>query len=425
LSSQVTPFVFVERLLEAENPIWYRWDQDVPALIDEVTRAAHREFAKTPGETVLERHSARHRRRRLIWLLDRLAPLADSAHFAPFLGTGDGVCAWGRRLRPETRHLLIEGVDGPASVMCFQSAVLAWCESCPQEEVVSLLDWMEPWEPVFRAKGVSPLLPVPEREFFRRCKDRPLRRSLTCAHLEAAAQRFREGGDFDRTMVRGSIHVLLRLLLLDTAAPCPSEPIPGSAEGWKAWLDQILTTAAFADVAAAAGEFLSWYGGHIDTERAARRLWVSCHGPDDWRRLHELALQNSDCFIYARLAEIMPSDRLEEWDWLVLHESEDHGQIRAFCRWLRPEYADVLRSHFDHSDAEWGACAYHAYLAKAPEAVLQHQWRRRDRLPGWQVRLLDRRLFAPPAVRPGPVVEDIQDAEWDFRLEDPLSRRGI
>jgi len=425
LSSQLTPFAFVERLLEAEDPIWYRWDQEVPTLIDEVTRAAHREFAKTPGETVLERHSERHRRRCLIWLLDRLVPMADSAHFKPFLASDSGLFAWGHRLRPEERHLLIEAAAGSASARWYESTVLAWCASCPEEEVTSLLDWVEPWEPVFRAKGVSPLLPIPEREFFLRCKDKALRRSLMCAHLATAAQRFREGRDFDRSVVRGSIHVLLRLLLLDAGAPCPTEPTPDSAENWKAWLDQILTTAVFADVKAAAGEFLSWYGGHTDTELAARRLWISCHGPDDWRSLHQLALQNSDCFIYARLAEIMPSDRLEEWDWLVLQEPEDHGQMRAFCRWLLPENADVLRSHFDHSDADWGACAYHAYLAKAPEAVLQHQWRRRDRLPGWQVRLLDRRLFAPPAVRPGPVVEDIQDAEWDFRLEDPLSRRGI
>jgi hypothetical protein len=121
----------------------------------------------------------------------------------------------------------------------------------------------------------------------------------------------------------------------------------------------------------------------------------------------------------------MPSDRLEEWDQLFLCQYEDHGQMRAFCQWLPPEYADVLRSHFDHSDQDWRTCAYHGYLAKAPEAVLQHHWRRRDDLPAWQVRLLDRRLFAPSAVRPGPVVEDIQDAEMDCRLEDPFSRRGI
>jgi len=424
LSSQIAPFAFVERLLEAEDPIWYRWDQDVPALINEVTRAAHQEFARSPDETGRERHSAYYRRKRLIWLLDRLVPKADSAHFEPFVANGSAIFAWGRRLKPEERHLLIELAANPASGVWYESSVLAWCDSCPDEEVASLLDWAEPWEPVFKTKRVSPLLPLPEREFFRRCKDHSLRRLLMCAQLAAAARRFREGEDFDRTVVRGSIHSLLALLLEGSDAPCPTGPIPDSAENWNVWLNQILTTAAFTDVAAAAGEFLSWYG-RLDMGRAARRLWVSCHGPNDWRTLHQLALQHDDSFVYDRLAEIMPSDRLEEWDWLVLNESNDKGQMRAFCRWLPSEYADVLRTHFNHSDADWGACAYQAFLAKAPEAVLHHHWRRRDDLPSWQVRLLDRRLFAPPAIRPGPVVEDIQEAEWDFRLVDPFSRRGI
>jgi hypothetical protein len=427
LSSQLAPCEFLVRLLEKEEPVWYRWDQDVPALIDELTRAAHREFAKSPGQTVRERHSAHYRRRLLIWLLDRLVPITDSAHFKPFLASDCGVFAWGRRLKSEERRLLIELAASKSPDVPDEPYILAWCASCPEEEMTSLLDWVEPWEPLFRAKGVSPLLPVPEREFFRRCKDKRLRRSLMCVHLAAAAQRFREGQDSsDRAVVRGSIHALLRLLLFDTGAPCPTEQIPDCAESWKAWLDRILTTAAFADVAAAAGEFLSWYGGHIDTDRAARHLWVSCHGADDWERLHQFALQHDDSFIYDRLAEIMPPDRLEEWDWLVLHQSEDKGRMRAFCRWLPAEYADVLRTHFDHSDADWGACAFHAYLAKAPEPVLQHQWRRRADLPGWQVRLLDRHLFAPLSIRPGPVVEDIQEVEWwDFRLADPFSRRGI
>lgn len=425
MSSTIAPFAFVERLLEAEDPIWHRWDRQVPALIDELTRAAHRQFANTPGETAFLHPSDRRRRRRLIWLLDRLLPASGSERFKPFLASDCGLFAWGRRLRPEQRPLLIQASAGPASVTWLESAMIAWCASCPQDELTSLLDWSEHWEPVFSALGVDALSPLPMREFFLRCKDRPLRRSLLCAHLAAAAHRFRQGRDLDRSMARASIHALLRLLLLDTATPCPTQPAPDSAEDWKSWLDRTLATAPFDDVRAAAGEFLIWYAGLIDPGRAARRLWVACHAPGDWRSLLQFALLHSDGFIYDRLAEIMPSDRLEEWDWLVLQEPHDHGQMRAFCRWLPPEYAEVLRSHFDHPDADWAACAYHAYLAKAPEPVLHHLWRTRDRLPIWQVRLLDRRLFAPPALRPGPIVEDVQDAELDFRLEDPLSRRGI
>jgi hypothetical protein len=359
-----------------------------------------------------------------MWLLDRLLPQAENAHFEQFRTKGLGVFAWGRRLRPEQRHLLIEAAADPASDVHYESSVLAWCASCPDDEVNSLLGWAESWEPVLKTKGCSCLLPRPEREFFRRCTDKSLRSSLMCTHLAAATQRFRQGGDFDRSVARGSIHGLLRLLLLDSNAPCPTEPVPRSAEDWKNWLGRVLATPPFADVAGAAQEFLDWYGWH-ETETAARRLWASCHGPSDWMALHEFAQYCEDPFIYDRLAEIMPSDRLEEWDRHVLYEPNDHGQIQAFCRWLPDAFADVLRSHFDHPEMDWAPCAYQAYLFKTPEAVLQHHWRRRDKLPGWQVRLLDRRLFAPLAIRPGLVVEDVQDAEGDFRLQDPLNHRGI
>jgi hypothetical protein len=68
---------------------------------------------------------------------------------------------------------------------------------------------------------------------------------------------------------------------------------------------------------------------------------------------------------------------------------------------------------------------WHCYLTKAPEPVLYHEWRLRDRKPGWQMRLLDRRLFAPTQVRPGPIVENIQSVDFDLRLEDQFSRRGV
>jgi hypothetical protein len=247
-----------------------------------------------------------------------------------------------------------------------------------------------------------------------------------CAHLAAAAQRFRDGEEFERGSARASIHRLLRWSLKDAAAaaPCPAGSIPQSGEEWSNWLEHALASSAFAEVAQAAGEFLTWWGRRKD-ESDARWVWVHCHGPNDWQRLHQLALQYSERFIFDRLAEIAPPGELDAWDTLVLHECEDHGQIGAFCRWLPPEYAGVLRSHFGHSGSDWAACAYQCYLAKSPQPVLFHEWRRREEKPGWQVKLLDRRLFAPEAIRPGPVVVDTQDAEYDFRLEEPFSRRGL
>ena len=302
--------------------------------------------------------------------------------------------------------------------------LLAWCDSCPGDELPSLLNWPETWQRVLILKGgwfLPP--PYPEDEYYHRCRDHAVRSRDLCAHLAAAAQRFRDGGDVEGSLAKANIRRLLHWSLRDAAAaaPCPTQAIPQSSEEWSSWLEHTLATPPLADTARSVGEFPTWW----DQERWARWVWVHCHGPSDWQKLHQLAVQYSERFIFDRLAEITPPDQLDAWDTLVLHECEDHGQIGAFCRWLRPEYAGVLRSHFDHSDSDWAACAYQCYLAKSPQPVLFYEWRRREEKPGWQVKLLDRRLFAPEAIRPGPVVEDIQDVEYDFRLEDPFSRRGL
>jgi len=157
----------------------------------------------------------------------------------------------------------------------------------------------------------------------------------------------------------------------------------------------------------------------------ARWVWVHCHGQDDWQQLHNLAGSDADRVRFDRLADITPPDQLDVWSRLIQHQTEDYGQMRAFCRWLPPEFTHVLQSHFSHPETDWAACAYQCHLAKSPESVLHWEWGRRCEIPAWQVGLLDRRLFAPEALRPRPYVEDIQDAECDFRLEEPFSRRGI
>jgi hypothetical protein len=429
LSSHLAPSAFVERLLEAEYPIWYRWDNDIPALARELTDAAHRDFqSQSKGEPCLGRRFQYTRRRRLLWLLNRLLPLSDAATFAPFTNDPFGRFAWARRVGAERRDQLID--TSPASPGLQGVQMLAWCDSCPKDEVSSLLDWAQAWKPVL-TRACLVLLPFAEEEFYRRFPDRPVRYQLLCTHLAAAAERFRNEGEIERSAARGSIHQLLKLSLKDAAAmsSCPDRPIPTSTDGWSAWLDEMLATAPFADVARAAGEFMSWWRatnlGSEVAEYHARWVWVYCHTQTDWPRLHELACQENDWFIFDHLADIAPPDQLEAWGSLVLHQAEDHGQIRAFCRWLPPTYCHVLQDHFAHPDSDWAACAYQAYLAKAPEPVLLHEWRRREERPTWQMKLLDRRLFAPYAVRPGPIVEDIQRVDFDLRLEDPFSGRGV
>jgi hypothetical protein len=99
-------------------------------------------------------------------------------------------------------------------------------------------------------------------------------------------------------------------------------------------------------------------------------------------------------------------------------------RIHAFCQWLPAQYSEVLRDHFNHPDRDWAAYAYQNYLAKTPEPILQHYFKLFDDLPGWQLELLDRRLYALEPVRPAALLDDMQTVEGDVRLQDPFNHRG-
>jgi hypothetical protein len=212
-------------------------------------------------------------------------------------------------------------------------------------------------------------------------------------------------------------------LLRDAAIDNPSsEPQPTTTDEWIVWLYRTLSLPAFNAPAELGRGLLE---GSNRSEYFAQSLWIWLHGKEHWEQLYSYALGNQEARVFDRLAEIVPPDRLDAWDGLVLNQPTDHGEIRAFCRWLAPTYVEALRTHFDHSDRDWRACAYQNYLAKAPETILRHLWRQADEIPAWQSRLLDRRLFAPERLRPAAIVEDIQTMEGDLRLRDPFNHRSF
>ncbi len=164
---------------------------------------------------------------------------SDRGVFEPFLACGFAMFAWGRRLGPEERNQLIAA---PLEL----ARMLAWCDSCPTNEVASLLDWAQKWKPVLKA-GCFPPPPHPEDEFYRRCGDRTVRLREMCAHLVGAVHCFRDGDHDERSLAGANIHRLLRWALRDAAstARCPDEPTPESSEEWSAWLAQTLATSPF------------------------------------------------------------------------------------------------------------------------------------------------------------------------------------
>ena len=420
MNSTLTPGSFVERLLDSDSPVWHRWDGDLPTLLKTLETAALHAFSRVPSDG---RRGFKLDKERPAWLLHRLAPKADASLFEGFLTEPLGIYAWGCRLPPERRYELIDLAPSFPSdtsrIQFLQAAMLAWCDSCPEAELSTLLEWRQFWQSVLRPHD-GWWLPAPEREFARRCSDAKCREEALLATL-SSLQEAHHSDEASRDMGR-SHFIGTFLLLLELAAkahPCPVPP-QTTKDGWIAWFAHAMDSPAFTHLAQAKGAIFA-----IRTEYFAQSLWIWQHGTSDWRQLADYASFMSDRRLFERLAEIVPDEELDCWDGIVECSQENAHAMRAYCRWIAPRYSEALRTHFNHSDEEWGACAFQGYLAKAPEALLHHHARRSRDLPAWQWHLLDRRLYAPPELRPSLICHDIQDVEGDLRLQDPFNHRSF
>ena len=373
-----------------------------------------------PSQTA-SRHDLFRRLRRLIWLLDRLAPATASSIFEPLITDDMALFAWGRRLPPNQRYRLIDsGLQQPQRL---QAAMIAWCESCPDEHLSSLLDWVDVWRPVLDPKLIV-YCHAPEGEFYRRCTDAAVRRQHLDAHVDRTLARLSSSHETTREIAKVSRRWLRMWILREAARRSDAPPPPRkSTEEWIAWFRGQLASPGLERVTRLDPDLLEIR--RYPNEHLARYFWVHSHGIKEWRSLHNYAFSTPDSMVFDRLAEIVPENHLDAWDDLLLNQPVNHGEIRAFCRWLPRKLVEVLRGHFCHPDPDWSGCAYQNYLAKASPLILHHWWRRMDDLPRWQVGMLDRRLFAPEAVRPQPIVEDVQLVESDVRLEDPFNLRAL
>src|SRR5581483_11232799 len=191
------PATFVERLLDSEEPVWHRWDRDVPALIQALIDAASNERDQAPVEDQRIRSLML---RRIFWLLDRLLPKSEGAVFEPFLSFGPAVFAWGRRLSAEQRGQLPADSDE-------WWRMAAWCDSCPDDQLPSLLEWIEDWKPFLKTSLVPSQ--YPEDEFYGRCSDGHAAFQALCGQLATAGAIFRHEKD-PRALARESIDRCLK-----------------------------------------------------------------------------------------------------------------------------------------------------------------------------------------------------------------------
>lgn len=357
---------------------------------------------------------------------DRLLPESEANAFEQHLDNALGIYAWARRLPPERRGELTRFAVTPPIPgnwdrrKVFEALLLGWCDSCP-DDLSSLLEWPEHWKSVLEFHDVC-WLPHPEEEFYRRCASIKERRAQLVLSLQQNLPSLDGPDQLTRELAGYSARCTFRLLLREIAIQNPhAEPLPLSDEAWDVWFKQKLESPAFNELAGLGRDLLK---AQPYLRYLARSLWLWLHGDDDWEPLYRSSgLSFEDSRYFERLAEIVPPEKLEIWDGLVMSDSR-FERIHAFCRWLPAKYAEVLQDQFNHPDRDWAACAYQNYLAKTPEPILQHWFKLFDDLPGWQLELLDRRLFAPEPVRPAPLLEDIQTVEGDLRLEDPFNHRG-
>ena len=430
--SQLNGSAFLERLLEAGGPIWHRWDGNAPALLDALISATKNEFASNRVPEARD-HEASLRRRRLVWLLDRLAPAAGLELFEPYPTEELAIYGWGRRLPLDRRNELTTFPITPDTPghwgrrMVIQALMLAWCDTCPNDRLESILNWRDVWSPALKQHDIC-WLHDPEDEFYRRSTDIKSRYQPMLVSLQRSIAVLHDADETVRESAQASGFRLLTYLLRDIAIQNPVAVRPHALpEEYQSWMDSVLASAPFAEVAEFGCDLLKIRRERGTDEFLARSLWIWRHGKNDWQQLYFNSGMFRDDWISERvldrLAEIVPEDELETWGTLVTWDSDD-SRIRAFCRWLPPKYAEVLRDHFNHPDREWGACAYQNYLSKAPEPILRLVWAKMSELPQWQAELLDRRLFAPQRVRLAPIVEDMQTVEGDLRLQDPFNHRS-
>jgi hypothetical protein len=356
--------------------------------------------------------------------LDRLTPETDGAIPESLPDYSRGVYAWGRRLPPGRRQELPQ-LRLPFSDQTWkrtrylQFLLLAWCDSCPQHQIDSLLDWPDYWRPVMLPADHG-WLPSPTLEFYRRCNDDPgARRARIYSAIDKYLKLLSHSDDATRDHARRFVLDAWLILLRDVATKNASSELgPYAPDDLAAWFKSTLTETPFTRLA------------EIDrclppspnrNQYWAKWVWVWRHSGANWKNLHAYALGNPEERAFDRLAEIIPQDDLEAWDDLLIGQIVDTGQMRAFCRWVSPRYVEALREHFHHSDRDWGTCAFLNYLAKAPGPIVRHQMRGADDMPVWQTKLLDRRLFAPEFVRPAANLEDRQTIIADPRLEDPFT----
>lgn len=399
-------------------PGWSRWSDGDDCLVSELR----------------DRPARSHQ---VVWMLDRLLPLGQRDDFEPLLPSPGAEARHGTPVRaiyaylrraPEPTALLQHTPRVRGNLLLQDAMAAAWCDLLSDRPPEELLTWWRLCDEHDLQAGQSALI---LREYTRREAAPEQRLALLLPFAEehhetwtsergrlTATQRLAHAGmraNDRRRAVRWALDELVR-----TAAcrlPRPEDELP-STESASKWLEACLVDAGLPSLARLV------MASHTDEKGLAQRLWIERQTSPEAlvERLDDIEERLQASALW-RLRKILPPETLAEW-WNDHRLSLRSGGMRVLCDGLPAEHRDVLVPMLDDRDHEVAACAYHAWLHRAPAVVLKAEWDRVDQLPAWRGLALDRFLFAPKPLRPPPWVDDVNAVYNDPRLADPLNDRG-
>lgn len=292
-----------------------------------------------------------------------------------------------------------------ASGLSCEAVAAAWCDVTAGEPAPRVLDWPAR----VPGKDVRSLVLA---EYRRREPDPAARVRTLCGLAREPGVPLLRRWQLIREILRAAASTL----------PTPEGPLPEDPDARAEWLREALREGGWQEILDLDPRIL--HGS------AAAVAYVHTFKADAWERLNdELDTLERDCPYEAirRLPSIVPRDRPDGFRRALNTEKRGLYPLVAFCRWLAPEYRDALLSFLTPewpADVEWRRpCAFTAWVYCAPEPVLA-MWRERS-LETHLAAILSRRLHAPPALRAGPWIPDVQEVEADVRLYDPFNCRAF
>ncbi len=367
--------------------------------------------------------------RKVTWLLDRLVPENQPDFFSSLLkkvknpnGHGQLVYAWARRIDKKKKEDIFQlpKVDFNKS---YQALITAWCELCSESSPETLIEWWDLSTKYHKINtpNICEYSPVLIREYATRLTGTENYRKALLLLLT------------DKLPHYCTFRTVQRLITEEIAThfPFPEDGLPKDGRKKLHWFYNCLLDHGFEEVV---DVFQSNKKNQPMLYSLPGIFWARRHLAMPWEQLKEKVDQIDRDFPYQGIFLMehnVPKEQINEW-WIYLNPFRDMLQgsrglypIIAFCNWLRNDFRDVLVPFFNHSDIDVAACAYQAYLHKAPRAVTEHMAKNQLRTPSWQANILDRFMHAPENIKPQKVLEDIQTIEQNIRLRDPLNHRAI